>query len=264
MVLERRSHEWYLRLAEMQEGYYYPWKSLIPPFNGEDTYLELVKQHLSPEMDLIDIGCGHGDVSLMLAPFCRSITGSDRVDKFLEIARANAQKKNLTNTRFICVDPGDGQSIPLPVADHSIDLFIARRGPTDWFFDVPRAAKAYAVIIQLDALEAVIPPWNDEHPEIFRIKNKNLATNEKWPVLIKENLRKAGFKLHSYWIFDVPQIFGNVEEYYKFLSWGYLEDEIPTLAECRQTLECIFKKHGDSDGLDIRFRRFLWKAVYQK
>jgi SAM-dependent methyltransferase len=266
MVLARHSHEWYLRLAELQDGYFYPWKSRIPPHNGEDTYLELVKLHLSSEKDVIDIGCGHGDVPLLLAPLCKSITGYDRVDKYLQIARANAQKRNLINARFIGGDDNSvgEKSAPIPVADHSFDLFISRRGPTDWFFDVPRAARENAVLIQLNALEALIPPWNDEQPEVFRITNKNRATNEKWPEYIRGSLKEIGIKLHSYWIFDVPQVFESVAEYYKFLSWGYLENEVPAFGECRQALEGIFKKYGDSDGLDIRFRRFLWKGEYRK
>ena len=40
---------WYDRLATLQDGYRYPWRSRIGGWHGEDAFLALVQQHLSPE-----------------------------------------------------------------------------------------------------------------------------------------------------------------------------------------------------------------------
>lgn len=64
MRLQPHSNEWYDRLATIQDGYYYPWAAQLAPWNGEDNYLELVHQHLRPELDVLDVACGHGEVAL--------------------------------------------------------------------------------------------------------------------------------------------------------------------------------------------------------
>ena len=94
------SPEWYDRLATLQDGYYYPWKSKVAAQNGEDAYLELVHQYLSPEKDVLDVGCGHGEVALTLSPHCRSIFAYDRVEKFIQIADENAQKEKYRQYRI--------------------------------------------------------------------------------------------------------------------------------------------------------------------
>ena len=60
-------------------GYYYPWRSRLGAWNGEDAYLALVRAHLRPDADLLDVACGHGEVTLDLAPLCRSVLGYDRI-----------------------------------------------------------------------------------------------------------------------------------------------------------------------------------------
>jgi len=46
-MLTPHGPEWYDRLARLQRGYHYPWKSVLPPFNGEDVYLHLLHRHLT-------------------------------------------------------------------------------------------------------------------------------------------------------------------------------------------------------------------------
>ncbi len=152
----------------------------------------------------------------------------------------------------------------MPVGDGTVDLFISRRGPTHWLADVPRVAKETAVLIQLNPMPPKPRPWNDELPEKFRVTLAAASSKSDWPTYIENSLKTAGIKLHSYWIFDVPELFDSVREYYTYLCWGYDPKEVPPFAECRQQLENIFAKYGDSQGLDVRARRFLWKAEYQR
>ena len=268
MVLSPHSNEWYDRLSELYDGYIYPWKSHIPPNNGEDTYLHLVREHISKEKNVLDVGCGHGEVPLMLSPFCKSIIGYDRVSKYIEIAQENLIKEDLDNVKFICANSkikhnGD-ITIKIPVEDNSIDVFISRRGPTHWFPEVKRVGKERAVLIELNPIHSPCPEWNNELPKVFRSNYSGKSPNQDFPDEIIEKLGKAGIKMHSYWIFDVPNIFSSIEEYYNCLSWGFIDCKIPSFIECKKTLKSIFKRYGGPEGLDIRFRRFLWKAEYIK
>jgi 2-polyprenyl-3-methyl-5-hydroxy-6-metoxy-1,4-benzoquinol methylase len=123
MKLEPHSPAWYKQLAETQQGYYYPWKSVVSPFNGEDAYLELVKAHLQPNLDVLDAGCGHGDVALDIAPFCNSVLAYDLVEDYILLARTEAAKRGLENLQFICADSSakaNNGKPKLPADDNTI------------------------------------------------------------------------------------------------------------------------------------------------
>ena len=100
MTLHPHSSAWYDRLATMQDGYYYPWKSIFSPHNGEDAYLKLLSQNLNPETDVLDVGCGHSEVAISIASKCRSILGYDRVEKFIQIAQTVVQNQGIRKNYF--------------------------------------------------------------------------------------------------------------------------------------------------------------------
>ena len=43
--LEPHTKEWYDRLARLQAGYHFPWRSTLGADNGEDAYTSLVTEH---------------------------------------------------------------------------------------------------------------------------------------------------------------------------------------------------------------------------
>ena len=100
MTIRPHSPEWYDRLATLQDGYYYPWKSQVAPSNGEEAYLNIVRRNLSPEKDVLDVACGHGEVALDFAPLCRSLLAYDRVDPYIQIAQKGSRKRNITNVTY--------------------------------------------------------------------------------------------------------------------------------------------------------------------
>jgi precorrin-6B methylase 2 len=105
MEIRPHSKEWYDRLATQQEGYGSTTEHVrVGSWSGEVAYLELVREHLSHQMVVLDAGCGHGDVPIEFAPLCRNMIAYDRVEKFIEMARTNARQRGVENVTFICAD----------------------------------------------------------------------------------------------------------------------------------------------------------------
>jgi SAM-dependent methyltransferase len=262
--LRPHSPGWYDRLAGLQEGYFYPWRSHVAAGNGEDAYLELVHQHLTPETDLLDVACGHGEVALGLAPRCRSVFAYDRVASYIELAEAAAARQRVTNVTFRChdssIEANDGRAT-IPAPPGSFDLLISRRGPFHWLEDARRVARPGAVLLALTFPGAdPLPPWNAQLPAPWRRPDAEGPT-EGMREAVERRLAIGGLALHSAWTFDVPEVLPNPEQFYRMLAFGSTPEEIPTLTDARPALEQIFVEHGTPEGLIIRHRRLLWKAV---
>src|SRR5689334_9028921 len=73
--------------------------------------------HLLPPLDVADIGCGEGYLTLEAARWARSVIGIDRSDEVLERARALAARRRVTNVQW-----KKGDLARLPLRDRSIDV----------------------------------------------------------------------------------------------------------------------------------------------
>ncbi len=64
---------------------------------------------LTPDMDVLDFGCGTGLLTFALQPFVNSITGVDSSQGMLDIFRKNAKEQNLQNAKaeFVDLEKGD-------------------------------------------------------------------------------------------------------------------------------------------------------------
>lgn len=73
------------------------------PVANEDAYrhkLALTQKYLTPEMDLLEFGCGTGSTALEHAPHVRSVLATDIAPRMIEIAREKAAKAEVSNVRF--------------------------------------------------------------------------------------------------------------------------------------------------------------------
>ena len=68
----------------------------------------------------------------------------------------------------------------------------------------------------------------------------------------ERRLALTGLSLHSWWSFDVPEVFPDCEQLYVWLSWGYLADEVPGFDDVRPSLDRIFAEHRGPEGIAIR------------
>lgn len=261
MPLPPHSAAWYERLATLQQGYYYPWRSHVEPFHGEDIYRALVRQHLQADMDVLDIACAQGEMALEIAPYCHSVVGYDRIAAWISLAQQAAQERGITNTTFTCHDSSaeaNGGHVRLPVTASSFDLLICSKGPFHWIEDVRRVTRPGAVLLMLIPGARPLTVWTAQLPEPLRWQESEPHSPR---AAIEQLLKDADLSLHSWWSFDVPEIFPNPEEFYKWRTWGCIPDEVPSFAEVAADLTRIFTEYGGPRGSEIRRPRYIWKAI---
>ena len=75
--------------------------------------------HLLPAIDVADIGCGEGVLTLEMARWARHVTGIDRSDDVLERGKGLSERRQVTNVTW-----KKGDLSRLPLRDESIDLAI--------------------------------------------------------------------------------------------------------------------------------------------
>ena len=261
MPLPAHSTAWYDRLATLQQGYHYPWRSHLDPWHGEDVYRLLIHQHLQAGMDVLDVACAQGEVALEIAPSCRSIVGYDRIASWIALAQQEASRRGLTNTTFICHDSSaeaNGGHAHLPATDASFDLLICSKGPFHWVEDARRVARPGAVLLMLVPDMTPLTAWTDQLSELLRWQ----PGDPNWArPAIEQRLNIGQLSLHSWWSFDVPETFPNPEELYHWRTWGFAPDEVPLFAEVVSDLKRIFSQYGGPHGLEVRRRRYIWKAI---
>ncbi len=73
--------------------------------------------HLLPPLEVADIGCGDGYLTLEMARWARTVVGIDRSDRVLERAEALAERRRVTNVRW-----RKGDLARLPLGDASVDV----------------------------------------------------------------------------------------------------------------------------------------------
>ncbi len=264
-MLRPHSTEWYRRLATLQEGYYYPWRSQVASGSGEEVYITLVEQHLDPAIDMLDVACGHGELTLRFARQCRSVFAYDLLPSYIELAQAHARAQGITNTRFVVHDSSfaaNGGRAYIPADDNSFDLLVSSKGPFHWVEDARRVARPGATLLMIIPDTRPAPPWHDLLPPALQW---SVGTDPTWARnTFESRLIKSGIALHSWWSFDVPEYFTEPEQLYIYLTWGHPADEVPTYAEVAENFAAIFATHSSAQGVMLRNRRHIWKALVEK
>ncbi len=73
------------------------------PVSDEVAYqqkLEITRGYLTPDMKVMEFGCGTGSTAISHAPFVKSILATDFSEKMLDIARDKAREAGVENVTF--------------------------------------------------------------------------------------------------------------------------------------------------------------------
>lgn len=249
-------------LAASQGGYFYPWESRIAPGNGEDAYAALVEASLEADATVLEAGCGHGPDIPRFAPKVARYLAYDAVAEFIEIARRAAAERGLSNVELVVANSApqrNGGRARLPAADASVDLIVSRRGPTNFILDARRAVRPGGALIQLNPVDPWAP-WFEALPGPLRGPSVQQAGGfEAIAGRIADRLAEGGIALHSAWTFDVPEVIATPQDLYAFLTW--MRDDPPAPEAVGPDLERLFRDFAGPAGLELRHRRYLWKAV---
>ena len=271
MKLIPHTEEWYEWLSKKQQGYFYPGRKTLSPWHGDDNFRALVLEHLRPEMDVLEVACAQGNLALWMAPQVRSVLAYDATSGYIDLACKAAEERGIRNVKFLVHNARErfhGGQVRLPAADQSIDLWVNSLGPFHTILDAPRVCRPGAVMLMLVPSGGVPAggqpePWVELLPEPLRQGPPDRA-DPNWAYNgIVKNLAEVGLRLHSWWDFDVPCYIPDSRELYIGLTWPFLEEEMPSYAECEPALERIFQEFAGPHGLESRWRRSIWKAVVE-
>ena len=93
------------------------------PVADEATYqekLRVTREHLQPDMRVLEFGCGTGSTAIEHAPYVNHILATDISPKMIEIAKAKAALEESSNVDFACTSIED-----LEIEDESMDAVLA-------------------------------------------------------------------------------------------------------------------------------------------
>lgn len=92
-------------------------KSPVADQEAYDYKLQKTRERLSPDMEVLEIGCGTGTTALIHAPYARHIRATDISENMIAIARGKAEDQGIENVSFDVSAIDD-----LDVADGSLDM----------------------------------------------------------------------------------------------------------------------------------------------
>ena len=96
------------------------------PVADETTYqkkLEITRNYLRPDMEVLEFGCGTGSTAIAHAPHVKHIQAIDISSKMLEIAQGKADASEIKNVTFECSSI-DRISVPEQTMDAVLGLSI--------------------------------------------------------------------------------------------------------------------------------------------
>jgi len=75
-------------------------KQLISDEASYQKKLQITREYLNPDMEMLEFGCGTGSTAIIHAPYVKHIRAVDISSNMIEIARSKADKQKIENITF--------------------------------------------------------------------------------------------------------------------------------------------------------------------
>jgi ArsR family transcriptional regulator len=122
--------------------------------------------HLLPPLDVADIGCGDGYLTIEVAHWARTVTGIDRSDDVLERARSLATRRHVDNIVW-----KKGDLTRLPLRDAAVDVALLSQSLR--FASDPERALAEAARVVRPGGRVLVLDLNQHEQEWVRTRSGN-------------------------------------------------------------------------------------------
>jgi 2-polyprenyl-3-methyl-5-hydroxy-6-metoxy-1,4-benzoquinol methylase len=140
---------------------------------------------MTPDMDVLDFGCGTGLLTLQLQPLVRSITGIDSSQGMIDILGAKVIKQGLKNVKARLVDLDRGDEL-----EGRYDLVVSSM-TFHHIRDIPVLLDRFARILKHSGQVAIADLDCDEGK--FHDTNEGVFHNGFDRCILKKHLETAGF-----------------------------------------------------------------------
>lgn len=214
-------------------------------------YVKTVKEYLSGEEYLLDIGTGGGEVLLSLATRAKRCWGIDKDDDMVKTARCNLRNSSKKNLRFLVAD---GAALPFP--DGFFDLVVCRQAP---FF----AGEVHRVL-RFGGVFATQQVRENDKINIKRAFGRGQSYEKRFDELYEGSLiglKAAGFTVLTKEKSDVTTYLKSVKDLVKLLTWSpIIPDFDANSKEDRESLKIIEREYGADKGIRTNTSRFLLVA----
>ncbi len=222
------SVEWYNLIARRNGGYKSNAVFTVEGISGEQVFKERLIEMLPRFHSVLDAGCGHGEFTIEMSHYAKSIIGFDNSIELIKIAESILKEAQMNNVQFV----HGSTKTELPFHEEQFDLIYDRRGPTSIL----------------------------NHSRILSSGGTVFGIHSGALDVVKERLHTNGFiNIEIEEFHDAMIYFPNEIEFVKFIS------AIPgnpdyTNPDLRTELEELIQKHTVNGRIGIKEYRFIWKA----
>jgi len=222
------------------------------PADEVDRLLDIF---LTPESQVLDLGCGSGFTLCRLAPKVDAIWGFDEDAELLDAAQQRAAQAKINNAVFVHGNVAVSEDVA-KLPDNTFDLVLSRRGPNINHNVMPKL-KSDAVLVQ--------ELWQDPLAllEIFGRKTflRDVWDNPHWlveeyswldmfPVSIKEYFYEAYFQ-------DADQLVAYLSQSTSFYSWP-MPPTPYNEARDREALDLYVRYNRTDEGVRLIHHRKVY------